>query len=156
MSEFAVMGASRIDSIDPFKLIDTILGSNEKDLSETLKEVASEIDVCHISYIRFAQDKSADTSIFTASTTYSKNGWPAISSRNTCTPIRSSPMDGTPLRRSTGKSWQAATPGSRLPRRRGNHGVGRNGLSIPVRNRKGVFFAGLLHQQSSQGRMGTV
>src|SRR5271157_4405015 len=70
MSAIEVVQPVRIDGC-AIRLTDTILGYDEKDLSETLKDVASEIGVSHISYIRFAQDKSADTSIFTASHTFS-------------------------------------------------------------------------------------
>jgi LuxR family transcriptional regulator, quorum-sensing system regulator RaiR len=139
MSAIELIEPVRIDGC-AIRLTDTILGYNEKDLSETLKEVASEIGVCHISYIRFAQDKSADTSIFTASTTYSKewlaryflkkyvNTDPVIAyGRNAVVPF----------------DWE--TLGNDEPAAAAfladatNHGVGRHGLSIPVRNRRGVF-----------------
>jgi hypothetical protein len=42
------------------RLTDTILGYNEEDLAETLKAIASAIGVAHISYVRFAPDKSSD------------------------------------------------------------------------------------------------
>ena len=37
-----------------------------------------------------------------------------------------------------------------------NHGVGRNGLSIPVRNRRGITRSGLLFRKSVEGRVGSV
>ena len=55
------------------RLTDTILGSNEQDLTETLKEIASEIGVSHIAYLRFSPDKSSDTSLLTATVTYSRD-----------------------------------------------------------------------------------
>jgi DNA-binding CsgD family transcriptional regulator len=122
------------------KLTDTILGYNEKDLNDTLKAIASDIGVCHISYIRFAQDKSIDTSILTASVTYSKewtlryflrqyvNTDPVIAhGRNAVLPF----------------DWEILSDGNPSALAffadAANHGVGRNGLSIPVRNRKGIF-----------------
>ena len=122
------------------RLTDTILGYNEKDLSETLKAIASEIGVSHISYIRFAPGKSADTSIFTASYTYSKE-WiaryflkkyvdfdPMIAhGRNATAPFDWEILgDGNP-------SAAAFLADAK------NHDVGRHGLTIPVRNRRGVF-----------------
>jgi hypothetical protein len=55
------------------RLTDTILGYNEEDLAETLKAIASAIGVAHISYVRFAPDKSSDTSMLTAAVTYSRD-----------------------------------------------------------------------------------
>jgi DNA-binding CsgD family transcriptional regulator len=141
------MNMSAVELLEPahidgcaIRLTDTILGYNEQDLRETLKDVASEIGVCHISFIRFAQDKSADTSFFTASATYSKewlaryflkkyvNSDPVIAyGRNAVMPFDWEILgDGNP---SAAAFLADAT----------NHGVGRHGLSIPVRNRKGVF-----------------
>ena len=37
-----------------------------------------------------------------------------------------------------------------------NHGVGRNGLSIPVRNRRGMYCSGLLFRKSVEGGVGSV
>lgn len=122
------------------KLTDTILGYNEKDLRETLKDVAAEIGVSHISFIRFAQDKSADTSVFTASATYS-NEWlaryflkkyvntdPVLAyGRNAATPFDWEMLgDGDP----SALVFLADAAG---------HGVGPRGLSIPVRNRRGIY-----------------
>ena len=128
--------------IDAFatRLTDTILGYDEKDLSETLKEIACEIGVSHISYIRFARDKSADTSILTANVTYSKE-WqlryflkqyvqsdPVIAhGRNVVLPF----------------DWEILSDDNPAARAfladAANHGVGRSGLSIPVRNRREIF-----------------
>lgn len=119
-------------------LTETILGYNEKDLRETLKAVASEIGVSHICYIRFAQDKSADTSVFTASVTYSRdwqaryfskeyvNTDPTIAhGRNAVMPFDWEIFNGDP----NALAFLADAA---------DHGVGCNGLSIPLRIRKGI------------------
>ena len=139
MSAIELIEPVRIDGC-AIRLTDTILGYNEKDLSETLKEVASEIGARHISYIRFEQNKSADTSIFTASVTYSKewnaryflkkyvNSDPVIAyGRDAIVPFDWEMLgDGNP----SAAAFLADAA---------NHGVGRHGLSIPVRNRRGPF-----------------
>jgi DNA-binding CsgD family transcriptional regulator len=121
------------------RLSDTILGFVEQDLSETLREIASEIGVSHIACLRFAPDKSSDTSQLSAIVTYSKE-WqlryfvkqyikidPAIAYGRTA----AQPFD-----------WEILHDGD--PAVLGfladaaNHGVGRNGLSIPVRSRRGI------------------
>jgi DNA-binding CsgD family transcriptional regulator len=123
------------------RLTDTILGYNEKDLRETLKDVAAEIGVAHISIIRFAQDKSADTSVFTAAATYS-NEWlaryflkkyvnidPALAYGRSATTV----FDWEMLRGGCDPSGLAFLDDAAV------HGVGPRGLSIPVRSRRGVF-----------------
>ncbi len=139
MSAVELLEAAHIDGC-AIRLTDTILGYNEQDLRATLKAVASEIGVSHISYIRFAHDKSADTSIFTASATYSTqwlaryflkkyvNSDPVIAyGRNAVMPFDWEIFgDGNP---SALAFFSDAA----------DHGVGRNGLSIPVRNRRGIF-----------------
>jgi len=122
------------------RLTDTILGYNEQDLSETLKEIASEIGVSHIAYLRFSPDKSSDTSLLTATVTYSRD-WtqryfvrqyvqldPVVTyGRNAVLPF----------------DWETLADDNPAARAffddAANHGVGRNGLSIPVRNRRGIY-----------------
>jgi DNA-binding CsgD family transcriptional regulator len=122
------------------RLTDTILGYNEQDLSETLKEIASEIGVSHIAYLRFSPDKSSDTSLLTATVTYSRD-WtqryfvrqyvqldPVVTyGRNAVLPF----------------DWETLADDNPAVRAffddAANHGVGRNGLSIPVRNRRGIY-----------------
>ena len=139
MSEFAVMGAFNIGG-SAVRLTDTILGYNEQDLSETLREIASEIGVSHIAYLRFSPDKSSDTSLLSAIVTYSKE-WqltyfvkqyvkidPVVTyGRNALLPF----------------DWEVLANGDSTViaflTDAANHGVGRNGLSIPVRNRRGII-----------------
>jgi DNA-binding CsgD family transcriptional regulator len=139
MLDYAITEAVRIDGCAK-RLTDTILGYDEIDLTDTLKSVASEIGVSHISYIRFAQDKSADTSILTATVTYARewqlhyflkeyvNSDPVIAyGRDAILPF-----DWEVL----GKDNPAALA---FLADAANHGVGRNGMSIPVRNRRGIY-----------------
>ncbi len=139
MSAIELIEPVRLDGC-AIRLTDTILGYNEKDLSETLKDVASEIGVSHISYIRFAQDKSADTSIFTASHTFSGE-WVARYFLKKY--VDTDPVIAHGRTAVVPFDWRTLGEGDPSARAfltdAANHGVGRNGLSIPVRNRKGVF-----------------
>jgi len=122
------------------RLTDTILGYNEQDLSDTLRAIAPEIGVGHIAYLRFTPDKSSDTSLLTAIVTYSRE-WtqryfvkqyvhvdPVVTfGRNAVVPFDWETLaDGDPA---VGEFFEDAM----------NHGVGRNGVSIPVRNRRGIY-----------------
>ncbi len=121
------------------RLTDTILGYDEQDLGETLKAIASEIGVRHIACLRFPLDKGCEASLTTAITTYSR-GWqtqyflkdyvhtdPVVAhGRNALLPFdweKLASDDPTVL------AFFADAA---------KHGVGRNGLSIPVRNRRGA------------------
>jgi DNA-binding CsgD family transcriptional regulator len=121
------------------RLTDAILGNDDQDLGETLREIASEIGVSHIAYLRLSPDKSTDVCLLVAVVTYSRL-WqqryflkkyvahdPVISyGRDT-----DQPFDWANLRvedPSTKAFFADAL----------NHGVGRNGLSIPLRGPRGV------------------
>jgi len=138
MSAIELLQSIRIDACAA-RLTDTILGYEQKDLRETLKAVASDIGVSHISYIRFAQDKSEDTSVFTAIVTYSRkwqtnyflkqyvNSDPVIAhGRSAVMPFDWEIFDGDP------EALAFLTDAA-------EHGVGCNGLSIPVRTRRGII-----------------
>ena len=122
------------------RLTDTILGAVEQDLAGTLRAIADEIGLCHIAYLRLSPDKSADICLLVAVVTYSRL-WqhryfvkkyiandPVISFGRQA----SQPFDWAdlPLEDPATKPFLADAL---------NHGVGRNGLSIPLRNRRGVF-----------------
>ena len=122
------------------KLTDTILGAVEHDLAETLRAIAAEIGLCHIAYLRLSPDKSADICLLVAVVTYSRL-WqhryfvkkyiandPVISYGRQAR----EPFDWTnlPVDDPATKAFFADAL---------NHSVGRNGLSIPLRNRRGVF-----------------
>jgi len=122
------------------RLTDTILGAIDEDLSETLKAVAAEIGLCHIAYLRLSPDKSTDVCLLVAVVTYSRL-WqhryfvkrymandPVISyGRQASQPFD---WETLPVEDPTTKAFFADAL---------NHSVGRNGLSIPLRNRRGVY-----------------
>jgi DNA-binding CsgD family transcriptional regulator len=119
------------------RLTDKILGNNSDDLPVILKAIASEIGLSHISYVRFASNRSWDVSLLTAIVTYSKI-WQAryfIKRYGLTDPVirRGSaailPFDWDTLDREDPVAQSFFADAVR-------HGVGRNGLSIPVRNRK--------------------
>jgi DNA-binding CsgD family transcriptional regulator len=135
MSEFAVVeGGSAV------RLTDTILGYNEQELSETLKEVASEIGVNDIAYLRFSPNKSSDTSLLTAVVTYSREWQLRYFSRQY---VKIDPVVTHGRNAFRPFDWEILGDGDRTELAffadAVNHGVGRNGLSIPVRNRIGIF-----------------
>ncbi len=119
------------------KLTDIILGKNTKGMTETLKDIASEIGMLHISFVRFASNRSWDVSILTSINTYSKI-WQTryfLKRYALVDPIVSHgsaavlPFDWDTLPTDKPETLKFFADARR-------HGVGRNGLSIPVRNRK--------------------
>ena len=122
------------------RLIDTILGDDNRDLAETLRSIASEIGVSHIAYLRLSPDKSPDICLLVAVVTYSRL-WQHryfVKKYMTNDPVifygrdADQPFDwaNVPVDEPATKAFFADAL---------NHSVGRNGLSIPLRNRRGVF-----------------
>jgi DNA-binding CsgD family transcriptional regulator len=122
------------------RLTETILGNEAGDLADTLKTIASEINLSHIAYLRLSPDKSPDLCLLVAVVTYSRlwqhryfvkryiNNDPVITyGREADQPFdwSSLPLDDPATKTFFADAW--------------NHNVGRNGLSIPLRNRRGVF-----------------
>src|ERR1700733_8219705 len=133
------MGNVTIESA-AIRLTDTILGYNEQNLEETLKAIALDIGVSHIAYMRFAPDKSSDASLLTGTVTYSFQ-WQTryfLKQYVLIDPVISHgskavlPFDWNEIARDE-PAIQAFFADAL------NHGVGLNGLSIPVRNRRGVY-----------------
>jgi LuxR family transcriptional regulator, quorum-sensing system regulator CinR len=133
------MGNVTIESA-AIRLTDTILGYNEQDLEETLKAIAVDIGVSHIAYMRFAPDKSSDASLLTGTVTYSFQ-WQTryfLKQYVLIDPVISHgskavlPFDWDEMARDE-PPVQAFFADAL------SHGVGLNGLSIPVRNRRGVY-----------------
>ena len=52
------------------RLTEMILGAVEENLAETLRDIAAEIGLCHIAYLRLSPDKCADISLLVAVVTY--------------------------------------------------------------------------------------
>ena len=122
------------------RLIETILGNDDRDLAETLRMIASEIGVSHIAYLRLSPDKSPDICLLVAVVTYSRL-WQHryfVKKYMTNDPVifygrdADQPFDwaNVPVDEPATKAFFADAL---------NHSVGRNGLSIPLRNRRGVF-----------------
>jgi DNA-binding CsgD family transcriptional regulator len=129
-------------SIEPAaaRLTETILGNDDNDLAEMLKAIASEIGLTHIAYLRLSPDKSPDICLLVAVVTYTRL-WQHryfVKKYMTSDPVISygrevdQPFDwaNVPLDDPATKDFFADAL---------NHSVGRNGLSIPLRNRRGVF-----------------
>ncbi|HSU99121.1 MAG TPA: LuxR family transcriptional regulator [Roseiarcus sp.] len=133
------MGNVTIESA-AIRLTDTILGYNEQDLEETLKAIAIDIGVSHIAYMRFAPDKSSDASLLTGTVTYSfqwqtryfLKQYVLIDPVITYGSKAVLPFDWEELGRED-PAVQAFFVDAAA------HEVGLNGLSIPVRNRRGVY-----------------
>ncbi len=119
------------------RLTDTILGYDEQELIETLRAIAREIGLRHVAHIRFELDKgsvSLPIAVATFSrawqTRYFLQGYvnidPVVShGRNAVLPF-----DWDTLVRDDPTVLEFLADAAR-------HDVGRNGLSIPVRNRRG-------------------
>ena len=122
------------------RLTDTIIGNDHHDLAKTLQAIASEIGLSHIAYLRVSPSKSTDTCSLISVVTYSRL-WqqrcslkkylihdPVVSyGRNT-----DQPFDWANLPTDDPATNAFLTDAS-------NHGVGRNGLSVPLHGRRGVF-----------------
>jgi len=119
------------------RLTEKILGKNSDDLVDILRKLASELGISHISFVRFASNRSWDVSLLTAIATYSKL-WlaryflrryghvdPVI--RQGSAAVLPFDWDSFDCENPTVQNFFADAR---------RHGVGRNGLSIPVRSRK--------------------
>ena len=129
--------ATNIDR-SAMRLTDVILGYDRQNLAEALRGIAFEIGVRHIAHVRFASDKTCDACLPTAITTYSR-AWQThyfLKSYANVDPVIAHgqkallPFDWESLARDD--PAVAAFFADAL-----KHGVGQNGLSIPVRNGKG-------------------
>jgi DNA-binding CsgD family transcriptional regulator len=122
------------------RLTDTILGYNEQDLEHTLRAIAADIGMAHIAYMRFAPDKSSDASLLTGARTYSFQ-WQTryfLKQYILIDPVLAHgsnailPFDWEELPREDPaiRAFFADAV---------SHGVGCNGISVPVRNRRDVY-----------------
>jgi len=136
--------AGAMDSIGigsaAIKLTDKILGYNSDELADILRAIASEVGLSHIAHLRFAADKSSDASLLTAVVTYPRE-WQAryfLKQYLAIDPVvrhgRTAllPFDWQALAGDDPASLDFFADAAR-------HSVGRNGVSIPVRNRKNVY-----------------
>jgi hypothetical protein len=138
---FRVAGSIASLGVDPAatRLTDAVLGCNDQDLADTLAGTAAEIGCSHISYVRLSPDKSADTGLLTAVVTYSRV-WQVryfIKQYVRHDPIIAHGRDAVlPFDWATLRLTDPLQKAFLLDARR--HNVGHNGLSSPLRNRRGV------------------
>jgi LuxR family quorum-sensing system transcriptional regulator CciR len=132
------MPSMTIDSA-AIRLTDTILGYDEADLEHAMKSIAANIGLQHIAYLPLSPQKSSDANLLNAVCTYSP-AWQARYFKKKYHEIdpviaRGSeavlPFDWDDLPKDDPKVRAFFDDAAQ-------HDVGRNGLSIPVRNRKGV------------------
>jgi DNA-binding CsgD family transcriptional regulator len=115
-------------------LTDVIHGRKEVDLREALRRIAREIGVSNVGYVRFGPDKGSDAA--TAIATYSRQ-WQEHYLRKGYAQIDPVLLRG----RNASLPFDWETSASDDPTAlafladAAMHGVGRNGLTIPVRNR---------------------
>ena len=121
------------------RLTETILGDDGPDLGQTLKAIATNIGVQHIAYAPLSSEKSEDANLFSAICTYSVE-WQVRYFKKQYAQIdpviargREAvlPFDWNELSRDDPAAQAFFDDAA-------DHDVGRNGLSIPIRNRKGV------------------
>ena len=121
------------------KLTDKILGHNTDDLADILKDIAAECGLSHIAYFCLAADKRPDSNLLTAVTTFPKE-WQAryfikqyIKIDPTVARGRTAvlPFDWETLEKDDPAIIAFFKDANR-------HNVGRNGISIPVRNRRNI------------------
>jgi DNA-binding CsgD family transcriptional regulator len=124
------------------KLTDTILGYSEQDLEETLKTIATDIGVCHISYLRLSPDQSADASLLAAIVTYSVRWQHRYFEKQY---VLIDPVMAKGSKAVLPFDWDELVSDDPVVQSffmdALNYGVGRNGISIPVRNRRGAAYA---------------
>jgi DNA-binding CsgD family transcriptional regulator len=122
------------------KLTDKILGYNSDELVQILREVASEIGLSHIAHMRFAADKSSDTSLLTAVVTFPKEWQVRYFLKQYCTidPVLTKGRIAT-----LAFDWDSFDYGdpvvSGFFADAARYRIGPNGVTIPVRNRKNVY-----------------
>ena len=119
------------------RLTEKILGHNTEDLVAIMKEIASEAGLSHISHLHFATNKSSDATLFAGVSTYCRE-WQrqyfqkqylSIDPVVKCGSTAILAFDWDTLNRDDPAILAFFADAIR-------HGVGRNGLSIPVRSRK--------------------
>jgi DNA-binding CsgD family transcriptional regulator len=120
-------------------LTDTILGDDGPDLEQTLKAIAANIGVLHIAYAPLYSRKSEDANLLRAICTYSVE-WQARYFKKQY--VRIDPVIARGSEAVLPFDWDELHKDDPFTRAffddAVDHDVGCNGLSIPVRNRKGI------------------
>src|SRR5947209_5128736 len=116
------------------RLTDSILGYGEQDVRETLRAIASEIGIRHIAHLRFSSDQNGEASLPTAIATYSRT-WQTIYFLNDYVQI--DPVVVRARKAALPFDWETLATDDPAVRAffadAARHGLGRNGISIPVR-----------------------
>ena len=130
--------AMTIDSA-AIRLTDTILGQDEPDLEQALKAIAANIGLLHIAYVPLCSQKSEDANLLSAICTYPV-AWQARYFKKQY--ARIDPVIARGSEAVLPFDWDELPKDDPAVRAffddAADHDVGRNGLSIPIRNRKGV------------------
>jgi DNA-binding CsgD family transcriptional regulator len=113
------------------RLTDTILGDDGPDLEQTLRAIATNIGVQHIAYAPLCLQKSEDANLLSAICTYSAEWQVRYFKKEYAQIDPVLPFDWNELPRDDPAARAFFDDAA-------DHNVGRNGLAIPVRNRKGV------------------
>ena len=121
------------------RLTDAILGEDGPDLEQTLKAIAANIEVLHIAYAPLCSQKSEDANLFRAICTYPV-AWQVRYFKKQY--ARIDPVIARGSEAVLPFDWDELPKDDPAARAffddAADHDLGRNGLSIPVRNRKGV------------------
>jgi DNA-binding CsgD family transcriptional regulator len=121
------------------RLTETILGEEAPDLEETLKAIALNIGVLHIAYAPLCLQKSVDANLFRAVCTYPP-AWQARYFMKQYAKI--DPVIARASEAVLPFDWDELPKDDPTTRAffddAADHDVGNTGLSIPIRNRKGV------------------
>ena len=121
------------------RLTDTILGDDGPDLEQTLKAIAANIGVLHIAYAPLWSQKSEDANLLSAICTYPV-AWQARYFKKQY--VRIDPVIARGSEAVLPFDWDELPKDDPAAQAffddAADHDLGRNGLSIPVRNRKGV------------------
>src|SRR3984885_13069009 len=121
------------------RLTETIFGEEAPDLEETLKAIALNIGVLHIAYAPLSSQKSEDANLFRAICTYPA-AWQARYFKKQY--ARIDPVMARGSEAVLPFDWDELPKDDPAARAffddAVHHDVGHNGLSIPVRDRKGV------------------
>ena len=132
------MQSMTIDSA-AIRLTDTILGHDELDLEQALKAIAANIGLLHIAYVPLCSQKSEDANLLSAICTYPV-AWQARYFKKQY--ARIDPVIARGSEAVLPFDWDELPKDDPAVRAffedAADHDVGRNGLSIPIRNRKGV------------------
>ena len=121
------------------RLTDIILGQDEPDLEQALKAIAANIGVLHIAYVPLSSEKSEDANLLSAVCTYPV-AWQARYFKKQYAQI--DPVIAWGSEAVLPFDWDELPRDDPAVRAffddAADHDVGRNGFSIPLRNRKGV------------------